>query len=420
MMTVILSAMLTAAAAADDPGRKEARRLVATMESLLRPVADFRCEFQGTQQVRGEVAKSMFLAEDETADAYRGIYIWKAGGDTRVEAWHREAVTTQVRRESIAVRAKPPQSELHSRFHERSINATRSTDPHFIQTWRASMGTIFLLERIRREVADPNNEPRISDRTVNGRPLRVLTIGLAGLPDVVICRYWIDLERSGQVVRQENYMGRDALSLRLDVKLARFRLGDAEVWMPVSGESVGYLAIVDRKPTIMKESQVIERVSVVEGTLAFNSRPAADVFTLRYDPVGLASGELRKIELEYRRQKDVAPLKPEIEAQVRGAPGEGAGEHLGTGCRRDDGRIRLVHLAGVRLRRDGDRRADRRRNRATAALIVRGSVPPSGQARISRITWPWTSVRRRSMPLWRKVSRVWSMPSRCSTVACRS
>ena len=34
------------------------------------------------------------------------------------------------------------------------------------------------------------------------------------------------------------------------------------------------------------------------------------------------------------------------------------------------------------------------------------------QARISLITWPCTSVNRRSMPLWRKVSFSWSMPSR--------
>ena len=46
------------------------------------------------------------------------------------------------------------------------------------------------------------------------------------------------------------------------------------------------------------------------------------------------------------------------------------------------------------------------------------SAPP--HASISRITRPWTSVRRRSMPLWRKVSRVWSMPSSCSAVAWRS
>ncbi len=35
-------------------------------------------------------------------------------------------------------------------------------------------------------------------------------------------------------------------------------------------------------------------------------------------------------------------------------------------------------------------------------------------------TWPCTSVRRRSMPLWRTVRRVWSMPSRCRIVAWMS
>ncbi len=41
-------------------------------------------------------------------------------------------------------------------------------------------------------------------------------------------------------------------------------------------------------------------------------------------------------------------------------------------------------------------------------------------AKISRITRPCTSVKRLSMPLWRKVNLVWLMPSRCKTVACRS
>ena len=42
------------------------------------------------------------------------------------------------------------------------------------------------------------------------------------------------------------------------------------------------------------------------------------------------------------------------------------------------------------------------------------------QARISLMTSPCTSVNRRSLPLWRKVSLVWSMPSKCRMVACRS
>ena len=43
-----------------------------------------------------------------------------------------------------------------------------------------------------------------------------------------------------------------------------------------------------------------------------------------------------------------------------------------------------------------------------------------GYRRMSRMTWPWTSVRRKSRPLKRKVSRSWSSPSKCRIVACRS
>ena len=41
-------------------------------------------------------------------------------------------------------------------------------------------------------------------------------------------------------------------------------------------------------------------------------------------------------------------------------------------------------------------------------------------ANTSSITWPCTSVSRRFVPLCRNVSFSWSMPNRCSTVACKS
>ena len=44
----------------------------------------------------------------------------------------------------------------------------------------------------------------------------------------------------------------------------------------------------------------------------------------------------------------------------------------------------------------------------------------ANQARIGRTTWPLTSVRRKSRPEWRNVSRSWSRPSKCKIVACRS
>ncbi|MFT5129854.1 MAG: hypothetical protein ACI8W8_003483 [Rhodothermales bacterium] len=49
-----------------------------------------------------------------------------------------------------------------------------------------------------------------------------------------------------------------------------------------------------------------------------------------------------------------------------------------------------------------------------------GITPNKRQAKMSPITWPWTSVRRRSMPLWRKVRASWSMPSKWRIVAWMS
>ena len=49
-----------------------------------------------------------------------------------------------------------------------------------------------------------------------------------------------------------------------------------------------------------------------------------------------------------------------------------------------------------------------------------GWVARGAQAIRSRHTWPWTSVRRRSRPLQRKVSFSWSIPSWWRTVAHRS
>ena len=56
------------------------------------------------------------------------------------------------------------------------------------------------------------------------------------------------------------------------------------------------------------------------------------------------------------------------------------------------------------------------------ALTVWRNVakPQAAQASTFLTTLPWTSVRRKSRPWNLYVSRLWSMPSRCSIVACRS
>jgi hypothetical protein len=314
MLAFILSLSLAALANADDSARREAQALVDTIESLQKPVDDFRCEYEGTLRARGRVAEEMMIGEEEVYDSYGGVFIWKKGGDTHIESWHRETVNTQIRRESIVVRTKPRQAEQYSRFHEGSINASRSSDPNHVQTWHSTMGTIFLIDKIKREVADPGYDSSVSDDRVDGRPLNVLSIALSGVPNSLLCRYWIDLGRNGHVVRQDTYLGQLGLSGRLDIKLAPFQVGKAQVWMPVSGESVGYAALVDRKPAIMKEPQTFEKISVVSGTMAFNKHPGPEVFTLKYTQATPSSENLHGMENEYRRQKSgSSPIRPEFE-----------------------------------------------------------------------------------------------------------
>ena len=59
---------------------------------------------------------------------------------------------------------------------------------------------------------------------------------------MLLAKYFIDLQRNGHVVRVEHYTAKNALASWLDVSLASFKVGDAVVWMPVSGQSVGLMA----------------------------------------------------------------------------------------------------------------------------------------------------------------------------------
>ena len=70
---------------------------------------------------------------------------------------------------------------------------------------------------------------------------------------------------------------------RLDIKLAPFKVGDAEVWMPVSGESVGYEAMGPNKtPIVTREPTSIKKLHVNGGTMEFNKHPGPEVFFTKY------------------------------------------------------------------------------------------------------------------------------------------
>jgi len=319
MFTLILSTFLAVLTVGDDPARHEVQVLVDTIESLQQPVEDFRCEYEGSFRAAGTAAQALKLGEEKVLDSYSGVFIWKKGGDTRIESWHRRGTTNQITRLSTAVRTQQQQAEQYSRSNDASVGAATINNPRRVMTWSSSMGTIFLIDKIKREVTDPAIAPSVSDDQIDGRPLKVLGIGITAVPDSLRCRYWIDLRRNGHVVRQEIYRGkgRRVMAFRLDIKLAPFKVGKSEVWMPVSGESVGYDSIVDKKPVVMKEPQALEKVYVVNGTMEFNKHPGPEVFTIRYKPGTPVSDNLRKLQYEYGQQKVATnPTKPDVKKML--------------------------------------------------------------------------------------------------------
>jgi hypothetical protein len=102
------------------------------------------------------------------------------------------------------------------------------------------------------------------------------------------------------------------MNSRLDIELAPFKVGGIEVWMPVSGKSMGYAALVDKKPIVTKEPTSLQTINVVDGTMEFNKRPSPAVFTLKYKTGRPISDRLRKLTTEFGQQKiGLNPTKAE-------------------------------------------------------------------------------------------------------------
>ena len=317
MAPMILSIFLSSLVGSDGAGSIDARLLVDTIESLQQPVDDFRCEFEGNTRRFGQLAECTKVGADGLYGSFSGIFIWKRGGDTYSESLRR-MVDGRIMRENLVVRMQEQLAEEYARLNDAPLGRAVIKNPKEATSWRQGcLGFIFLIDKIKRDVADQDLEVAVSDDQIEGRPLKVLSVELKGLPGCLILRYWIDLRRNGHVVRQESYQPGKVMVSRLDIKLARFKVGDAEVWMPVSGDLVGYAAIVDKKPVVTKEPTVRDTIYVVGGTMEFNKHPGREVFAINYKPGTPVSDNLRKLVYEFGRQKiGLKPTKADTERML--------------------------------------------------------------------------------------------------------
>ncbi len=309
MIRACAALLVAILAAGDDPGAEKVRALFATIESLQKPVEDFRCEFEETIRFNGILGEQNRVGKDGLFERASGVYIRKAGGDIRVEslvvietmrgrpdfgavAWH-----------SAALRAREKLAEYENRNNEQTSASVGFGNKKDELVWNEGLGRLFPLARIKADAAAGHYALEVSDGTLEGRAVKVLRLIIENMPGRIYGKCFIDLERNGHVVRVEHYSANNALSGWLDVELARFKVGDRAVWMLVCGESIGLMANGDGQPVLLKEPQSIMKLRVVEGTMEFNKHPGPQVITVRSKPDLPRTESFRKLENEFARQQ---------------------------------------------------------------------------------------------------------------------
>ncbi len=321
MATTVLSAV------ADD-GIHDVRTLVTAMDALQRPVEDFRCEFEGSSKAakaEGAAAEKLLVkpGEDGSYDTFGGVFVWKRGGEMSSDALHRRSIDNVVSRELILVRPRQRELELHTRPNTTTVGHTeiRNFDQVYISMFDTP-AKFFLIDDVKRCIDLEYYKTSVADDQIEGRPVKALSVfltfkGPKNIPDQLLMRYWIDLHKSGQVVRKEYYQD-DVMGARFEIALRSFKVGSEDVWMPISADMKSYVENVEGKPVVLKDPVLHLSIYVIEGTMQFNKHPGPDVFTAKYKPGTPISDHIRKLKYQFDEVKiSPRPTKSEVEAMLQ-------------------------------------------------------------------------------------------------------
>lgn len=325
MFHIVLTMSLVGCLAQDDdPTKAETQLLLDMIESLQQPLDDFRCEFEGTVRYN-RTASRLFrvrIGEDGLYESYNGVFVWRRGGDIYTDVLRRRAPDNTIVRETLAVRMKDGKAEQYIRPNDATIGGgyIGEPGPNFAGT-RAFPLYFFSIAYLRYDVLRARTHYWFDDGQIDGQPLRIVSAGFNNNPESLFDRYWIDLRRNGNVRRSEEYDNRSGKAVRTaqkNIKLAAFKAGGSEVWMPVSGEEERY-SIFEKGEVITREDDPwwLEQIHVVDGTMEFNRHPGLEVFTIKYKPGTPISDNLRKLQYEYGQQTIRAkPTKREAEKML--------------------------------------------------------------------------------------------------------
>ncbi len=317
MLGTMFVATLLMGAAQEGPDSSKVPELIATIDALQHPVEDFECEYEGTLRfsgpVRDDILQARKLGEDGLAETVSGKFLWKRGGDVHVDGFRQSSPEGSIMRESAVLRPAEGRAEHHLRPDNASLGTAEiKKNADEIGYWMImSPGQFQLIQKIKEAADDPFYRTAVHDGQIDDRPVKVVDVRVTKR-DRLLNRYYIDMARSGQVIRRESFAPTGEVDGRDEIKLEAFKIGDAEVWMPVYCESRGYAKLKDRLPVPTKDPTSFQKVYVVGGTMRFNRHPGREAFMMNYKLGTPISDSIRQMESGFGQMK-IAPKPSKAE-----------------------------------------------------------------------------------------------------------
>lgn len=197
-----------------------------------------------------------------------------------------------LRRDQLIVRSAKGEAERYQRLNDAPLGKVRIEDSRRINNdWGGIPGQLFMIDTLKRLVADPHTTNIVSDDVLDGRPVKLLDHRQEGAkPGQYSQRLWIDMARGGHVVMREFYTLGNVLTSKYTIHLSPFQIDDQEIWMPTRGRADGYAAwLAPDQPAYAKEPTNVCEYYIIDGTLEFNQKPGNKVFSREYKGPGRSS-----------------------------------------------------------------------------------------------------------------------------------
>jgi len=307
-------------------GFRDAASLIAAVDAMNARVLDYTCEFEGAEVELGPGG-----GDAETGPrpgrSYGGAFIWTARGDVRSDVYEHDASYGRTTWKTVIRKADDGRFATTIRANDDPFvnsSVTPENASHFDMEGRC--GQLDPLGRIKQHLSSPDIEAEVEEEELDGRPMQRLTLYGKGMGSdrIVRAKYWLDLARSGRVVRAEGYLlGRKAVEW--DFELRPFEVDGEEVWRPISGSMKNYMGNLIREMdesgvarpvdvAITTEPARTESLRIVASTLRFNQAPPKSAFTPRHKPQAPVTKSIRALKDMYDVKK--APERPsQSEAQ---------------------------------------------------------------------------------------------------------